>query len=319
MSWPKRLKKQLSTLTMPCRSNSAPMPSSVNSRMAWGNSVMPTPISFTAATRSNTVQAIPRWARLSASASPVMPPPAMAIRMRRSARALRDVEAALDRRPRQAALQPGRDVLQRVPLDQFAGAIEAVDGAHPAEHRNVGDGVFVAHDPLAARQPLVEHVEHALRFVDEALQRPLILDVLAGEFVEKADLAEDRPDPRHLEEYPFHGLVALRRVFRHQLAGLFGEIDQDRAGLEKADGLAARTVGIDDRRNLAVGVQRLELRREGLVFHDVDAVRRRKRIKLQAVRVLGRPALGNRKSGQIGHRRLLISRSVVPLHPVGKG
>ena len=104
-------------------------------------------------------------------------------------------------------------------------------------------------------------------------------------------------------------LVAPRRVGRHQLAGLVGEIEQDRAGLEQAERLAARAVGIDDRRDLAVRVERQEFRRPGLVLADVDqmrlvgqadllerdrdlhAVRRRQRIELDAVGVF-RPASG---------------------------
>src|SRR5262245_59748072 len=79
MSWPKRLKKQLSRLSMPAASTSSATPSAVNSRMACGSSVIPTPSSFTSGARSYTVQGMPRRWRFSASERPQMPPPTMAI------------------------------------------------------------------------------------------------------------------------------------------------------------------------------------------------------------------------------------------------
>ena len=45
MSWPKRLKKQLSRFSMPWAASASPRPSAVSSRMPWGSSVMPTPSS----------------------------------------------------------------------------------------------------------------------------------------------------------------------------------------------------------------------------------------------------------------------------------
>src|SRR4029077_11305172 len=75
MSWPKRLKKQLSAFSIPAASSASPRPSAVSSRMACGNSVMPTPSSFTSGAASYTRQAIPRACRLSARASPQIPPP----------------------------------------------------------------------------------------------------------------------------------------------------------------------------------------------------------------------------------------------------
>jgi hypothetical protein len=86
--------------------------------------------------------------------------------------------------------------------------VEANQVAHPAEQRDIGDGVVVAHDPLAAK-PVVEHAEQALALAI-ALQRALVLDLAAGEFVEEAELAEHRADRRHLEEHPLDGLVAAR-------------------------------------------------------------------------------------------------------------
>src|SRR3954467_414483 len=79
MSWPKRLKKQLSAFSMPALSNSSPRPSAVNSRMPCGSSVRPTPSSFISGARSKTRQGMPRLCRLSARVSPQIPAPIMRI------------------------------------------------------------------------------------------------------------------------------------------------------------------------------------------------------------------------------------------------
>jgi hypothetical protein len=55
-----------------------------------------------------------------------------------------------------------------------------------------------------------------------------------------------------------HG-VARRRIGRQQLAGLLREVDQDRPGFEERQRLAARALRIEDRRDLAVGIERDEL------------------------------------------------------------
>ena len=85
---------------------------------------------------------------------------------------------------------------------------------------------------MPARKPRLQHAQHALRLIAIALERTLVGDLLAREFMEIADLAEDRPDRGHLKEDPLDGLVAQHRIFRQQLAGLLREIEQDRPGLE---------------------------------------------------------------------------------------
>ena len=62
----------------------------------------------------------------------------------------------------------------------------------------------------------------------------------------------------------------LRGVLGQELAGLVGEIEQDRAGLDDGVGLPARTVMIDDGWNLAVGIDLKELGRELIALPDVD-------------------------------------------------
>src|SRR5581483_11545865 len=102
---------------------------------------------------------------------------------------------------------------------------------------------------------------------------PLVLISLASELVEEADLAEHRSDAAHLEMHPLDGLPAARRVGRQQLAGLLGEILQDRAGLEQAERLAARTVGIEDCRNLAVWIERQKFGGLLVVLAEIDEMR----------------------------------------------
>ncbi len=214
-------------------------------------------------------------------------------------------------------------MLEGVEIDQVSGFVEANQVAHPAEHGDVGDGVVVVHDPLAAVQAALHHAQQALGLGDVALQRPFVLVLPAGEFVEEAHLAEHRPHRRHLEEHPGDGLVAPRRVGWDQPAGLVGQVEQDGAGLEQAERLPARPIGIDDRRDLAVGVQGREFgagspglaegdgvrligqpqlfQRDG----DLHSVGRGDGVELQAVGVLGRPAIGDREGGEIGHVVLL--------------
>src|SRR3546814_11629641 len=92
-------------------------------------------------------------------------------------------------------------------------------------------------------------------------------------FVEEAELAEQRADAAHLPHHPLDRLVTRSRIGREELPALVGEIDQDRARFEQRERLSARPVGVIDRRDLAVGIEREEGRIIAFVRHDVDAVR----------------------------------------------
>src|SRR5262249_49126263 len=65
---------------------------------------------------------------------------------------------------------------------------------------------------------------------------------------------------------PFGHAVALELVGRQQLAGLLGEIEQDRARLHQAE----IVVAIDDRRNAVVRADLEKLGLELLILADVD-------------------------------------------------
>jgi len=132
-------------------------------------------------------------------------------------------------------------------------------------------------------------------------------------------LGEHRADRSHLEEDPLNRLDPPCRIAGDQLAGLLGEIEQDRTGFGQRQRLAIRTIGIEDCWDLAIRVQGQEFRCPGLVLAGVDRVRLvgetdllqhdrhlhpiggRQRVELEVVWTLSRPALRNRKSGQVGH------------------
>jgi hypothetical protein len=85
-------------------------------------------------------------------------------------------------------------------------------------------------------------------------------------------LPEHRADAAHLEHEPLQRDVTPARRRRDELPGLLPEIHEDRPGLHHRERLPVWTFGIDDRRNLAVRVERDELGRELVVLADVDRV-----------------------------------------------
>ena len=118
-------------------------------------------------------------------------------------------------------------------------------------------------------EPLVQHACQSRHLVRVALDR--VGQLFLGVSAEMVPLAEHRPDPAHLEHDPFQAFVAADRVFRNQLAaGLFGQIDQDCRRLEQRERLAARPVGIDDRRDPVVGRDLEEFRLELVAGSDID-------------------------------------------------
>ena len=139
-------------------------------------------------------------------------------------------------------------MFQFVERNELARAVEADQIAHPAQQRNVRDGVVIAHDPLPPGETLLENGEQALRFRAIAFERTFVFDVLAGELKEIDDLSEHRSDAAHLEEHPRDRLHAPRGIGWQELAGLLGEIEKDRARSEEPERLAVR-VGDQDRRN----------------------------------------------------------------------
>src|SRR5258706_1731229 len=139
-------------------------------------------------------------------------------------RAARNLQTASDGGTCDERVQRALYVLKIRDADQIAGAVEADQVAHPGECGDIRDRV-VTHDPRAVREPRIEHAEQALRFADVAIARALVLEILACELMEEADLAEHRADAGHLEHEPLDRLVARRRIRRKKLSALLGEID----------------------------------------------------------------------------------------------
>src|SRR6218665_2015672 len=94
----------------------------------------------------------------------------------------------------QEVFQHAGDVGEVIDADQIACFVEADQVTYPGEGGDIGDAVRVAQNPLAALQALVKHTKQAFAFGYVAVARTLVFVVLAGKFVEEAELAEHRPD-----------------------------------------------------------------------------------------------------------------------------
>src|SRR5690606_30333959 len=110
---------------------------------------------------------------------------------------------------------------------EIARAIKADQVTHPGENGDVGDAVLLAHDPVTARQALIQHAKQAPGFGGVAIARTLVFIVLARKFVEEPDLSEHRPDATHLEHHPLQRFVTACSILRHELAGLFCQVNQN--------------------------------------------------------------------------------------------
>src|SRR5690606_9644827 len=175
--------------------------------------------------------------------------------------ATRNLETLRDRRTLQEMLQRSRHVREVGDADELARAVEADEIANPGEGRDVRDRVFLAHQPRSALEACVQDAEQPTRLADVAVARPLVFELAPGELMEKAHLTEHGPDAPDLKHEPLNRLVARVRVARQETTRLLGQINENGAGLEQRQRTAARAVRIDDRGDLAVRIERHELRR----------------------------------------------------------
>src|SRR5262245_21378170 len=172
------------------------------------------------------------------------------------------VIAALNRRTVGDGDVPALDV--RICMEVDGLPLVAGD---PRPDRHVGDRIVVGHVFMLGQSPVENGIE-PMRLRQIALLRVgrLALVVLH----EVMDLTEHRARPAHLPHQPFDHTIAFLALLRQELAGLVGEVNEDRARLHEGH----TGVAIDDRRDAVVGTDLKELWLELFVLADVDRVRR---------------------------------------------
>ena len=142
--------------------------------------------------------------------------------------------------------------------------------AQPGHGRHVGDGVFVAGQPLALGELLVEHAIQAIGLVLVAIHR--VFDLLRRVAEEVVRLAEHRADVSHLRHDPLHHLPALAQVLGQELAGLGRQIEEHGAGFRERERFPVGPLLVDHRRNLVVRRDGEEFRLELLARADIDGM-----------------------------------------------
>ena len=143
------------------------------------------------------------------------------------------------------------------------------EARHPRIGRDVGDRIFLG-KVLVSCQARIKHAVQAVFFFGVAVD--CVRHRFLGRAQEMVHLSEHRPDAAHLEHQPLQRVVFQAVGFRQQLAGLARQINEYRARLHHRVRLAVGAVGIDQRRNLAVGTDGDELGCELVVLADIDRV-----------------------------------------------
>jgi hypothetical protein len=87
----------------------------------------------------------------------------------------------------------------------------------------------------------------------------MISYLLRGIFEEMSQLAKHGALSSHLPEEPLIHFKFGSSILWQELSGLFGEIEQDSTTLEDADGFSFRSIGINDSRDLIVGLYRFRM------------------------------------------------------------
>src|SRR5215831_8145119 len=198
----------------------------------------------------------------SPSAPPSTPKPS-----RVSASAQSNLETAPHAWAGHQLLVPALDVREIAEID-----LVALVPPRPAEDRKIRDRNASAGKFDFAKPP-VEHAVESSRFLRVALQA-IAPVLLVGDLQEMMHLAGHRTKAAHLPHQPFEHRDLMAQIRGPELTRLLAEIDQDRAGFEYADPGAAGTLGIDDRRDLAVGADPDKGRGELLSLGDVYRLHR---------------------------------------------
>ena len=138
----------------------------------------------------------------------------------------------------------------------------------PGPAGDIGDGKGVP-NPFALRKMAVQHLVKARGFIRISPHR--IRQYFGRIVSEMSRLTQRRSLPRHLPHQPAECLRSGTGGLRQQRAALFGNIDQNGAGFEQRQRIAAvRRRMIDDAGNLAVGVDRQIGGRELLALENVQ-------------------------------------------------
>ena len=167
-----------------------------------------------------------------------------------------------------AALHGGAGLHRSIPAGKVGAVVERYPGKftppEPAEMGDIGDGVFVASEPLVSGKMRVDHVGQA---VSLALVPGHGRSVgLGGKLLPKAGLPKGRPYSRHLHHQPFEGAGPRAGIGRQELPGLLGKMNQDGPRLREHE------VAVDQQRNLGIGVQRDIGGRLLFALPDVDGM-----------------------------------------------
>ena len=179
-----------------------------------------------------------------------------------------DHAAALDGGALGDGVGPALDVFVVLHRQELARLIDHAlgQGAVPRPDGHVGDGVDVAGQKLAFRQAAVEHVQLAFHLHGEAIDG--IFDLGRGIGVKMPEPAAEIGRGAHLPEQPRQALGARGRVGGQEGPELFGQMHQNRAGLEDAD--RRRATAIHQRGDLRVGVGGDEAAAELIAVADLD-------------------------------------------------
>ena len=140
--------------------------------------------------------------------------------------------------------------------------------AQPGVNGHVGNGVHIACDVFTQRQLLVHHAIQALGFIGIAVYG--IRNFFGRILAEMVVLAQHGTNPAHLEHQPLQDFKLGSVRFGQKLSRLGRQIQQNRSGLEDADGFAIRPDRVDQSRDFVVRADGQKLRRELFALSDVD-------------------------------------------------
>src|SRR5215467_11711673 len=163
-------------------------------------------------------------------------------------------------------LGPALDVLEF--LDVLALSL-MVDGPRVGDH--VGDGVFVAGEPGAVGQTIVEHAIEAVGLVREAVDGVALVALAVTQATEVAALAELGPLVGHLPHHPLGNFILGPHLLWPELSLFFGDVHHHGPRFEHAERRAAALgLVVDHHGHAVVGVLLEEILAELVALLDVD-------------------------------------------------